>query len=483
MDLRTKAIQGVGWSAVRNWGSRLITFLVYAVLARALSQSAIGLVALAGTYIAFVRVFVNQGFAEAIIQREEVEDAHLDTAFWTNLALAGVAMALSMALAPQIARLFGEPELAPIIQWLSPSFVLAALQGVQQSIFERGLDYRTLAIREFAAAVVGGAVGISMAVTGQGVWSLVGLFLAERITAVIVLWTASDWAPGLCVSRRHFTDLFRFGINILGTNLLYYVNSRADTLIIGAVLGPAALGLYDVAYKLYQSALDLITLTISSVAFSTFSRMQNNLDRMRNAFYTATQTVAVIAFPAFVGGMAIAPELVEVLFGDTWIPQSATVFQVLAVIGILHSVFYFNSGIIMACDKPQWRLGISVMNAIGNLIAFTIAVPYGIVAVAAAYVIRGFILAPVELILIRRLIDLDIRSYLRCLAMPLGCALAMGAAVWGMAQGLDGMGMLAIRVPLLTLGGALVYTALLWTFGRDLFHRVLDMLQIAIPGQ
>jgi len=483
MDLRTKAIQGVGWSAVRNWGSRLITFLVYAVLARALSQSAIGLVALAGTYIAFVRVFVNQGFAEAIIQREEVEDAHLDTAFWTNLALAGLAMALSMALAPQIARLFGEPELAPIIQWLSPSFVLAALQGVQQSIFERGLDYRTLAIREFAAAVVGGAVGISMAVTGQGVWSLVGLFLAERITAVIVLWTASDWAPGLRVSRRHFTDLFRFGINILGTNLLYYVNSRADTLIIGAVLGPAALGLYDVAYKLYQSALDLITLTISSVAFSTFSRMQNNLDRMRNAFYTATQTVAVIAFPAFLGGMAIAPELVEVLFGDTWIPQSATVFQVLAVIGILHSVFYFNSGIIMACDKPQWRLGVSVMNAIGNLVAFTIAVPYGIVAVAAAYVIRGFVLAPVELILIRRLIDLDIRSYLRCLATPLGCALAMGAAVWGMAQGLDGMGALAVRVPLLTLGGALVYTALLWTFGRDLFHRVLDMLQIAIPGQ
>ena len=483
MDLRTKAIQGVGWSAVRNWGSRLITFLVYAVLARALSQSAIGLVALAGTYIAFVRVFVNQGFAEAIIQREEVEDAHLDTAFWTNMGLASLAVALSVALAPQIARLFGEPELSPIIQWLSPSFVLAALQGVQQSIFERRLDYRTLAIREFAAAVVGGAVGISMAVAGQGVWSLVGLFLAERITAVIVLWTASDWAPGLHVSRRHFTDLFRFGINILGTNLLYYVNSRADTLIIGAVLGPAALGLYDVAYKLYQSALDLITLTISSVAFSTFSRMQNNLDRMRNAFYTATQTVAVIAFPAFVGGMAIAPELVEVLFGDTWIPQSATVFQVLAVIGILHSVFYFNSGIIMACDKPQWRLGISVMNAIGNLIAFTIAVPYGIVAVAAAYVIRGFALAPVELILIRRLIDLDIRFYLRCLATPLGCALAMGAAVWGMAQGLDGMGGLAVRVPLLTLGGAFVYTALLWTFGRDLFHRVLDMLQIAIPGQ
>jgi len=137
----------------------------------------------------------------------------------------------------------------------------------------------------------------------------------------------------------------------------------------------------------------------------------------------------------------------------------------------------------MACDKPQWRLGVSVMNAIGNLVAFTIAVPYGIVAVAAAYVIRGFVLAPVELILIRRLIDLDIRSYLRCLATPLGCALAMGAAVWGMAQGLDGMGALAVRVPLLTLGGALVYTALLWTFGRDLFHRVLDMLKIAIPGQ
>lgn len=479
MDLRTKAIRGVGWSAVRNWGSRLITFVVYAVLARALSQSAIGLVALAGTYVAFVRVFVNQGFAEAIIQREDVDDEHLDTAFWTNLGLAVVAMGLTVALAPQIAWVFGEPELVPIIRWLSPSFLLAALQGVQQSIFERRLDYRTLAIREFSAAVAGGVVGITMAVMQQGVWSLVGLFLTERVVAVIVLWLASDWRPGLRVTCRHFQDLFQFGINILGTNLLYYVNSRADTLIVGAVLGPAALGLYDVAYKLYQSALDLITLTISSVAFSAFSRMQDDRDRMRNAFYTATQTVAVIAFPAFVGGMAVAPELVEVLFGETWIPESATVFRVLAVIGMLHSVFYFHPGIIMACNKPAWRLGISLMNAVGNLIAFSIAVPFGIVAVAAAYVIRGFVLAPVEIYLVRRLIRLDVSEYLRRLALPLGCALVMGAAVFGLAQALEGTFTLFIRVPLLTLAGAALYTACLRLVGPQLFHKVLGMIKTA----
>lgn len=482
MGLREKAVRGVAWSAARNWGSRAINFVVFVVLARLLPTEAFGLVALAGAYVALVRVFVDQGFADAIIQRDALTDAHLDTAFWVNLGLSVVFTGASIVAAPWIARLFGEPELAPVVQWLAPSFVLAALAGVQEALFERHLDYRTLAVREFIAALTGGIVGVAMAFAGYGVWSLVGMLLAERTAAVAVLWAASDWRPGVQVRQRPFVDLFSFGVNIVGSNLLGYVNRRADNLLIGYVLGAEALGFYDVAYRLLTVGTNLVTQAISSVAFSAFSRIQNDLDRLRQSFYSATQTVSVVAFPLFLGAAAVAPEAVGLLFGEKWLPLSADVFRVLAFIGILHSVFYFNAAVILARGKAAWRLGISAMNAVTNVIAFVIAVRYGIVAVAAAYVLRGYLLAPVELWIVRRLIGLRVGTYLRQFVSPAACALLATGLGWAVLQGL-----LAVVNPYLALGlgavaGALAYAGSLYGIDRRLFKRVVELVRLVVPA-
>ena len=455
----------------------MINFVVFAVLAQMLPQVAFGLVALAGTYIAFVRVFVDQGFADAIIQRDNLEPAHLDTAFWTNLGLAVLLTAGSAWAAPWVARLFDSPDLGPVIQWLAPSFLLAALSGVQQAYIERELDYRILAIREFIAALSGGVVAVGMAMGGWGVWSLVGMMLVERVAAVVVLWTASDWRPGLRVSRRHFADLFRFGVNVLGSNLLYYVNSRADNLIIGYALGPTALGFYDVAYKLYTNGVNVITLTVSSVAFSTFSRLQKERDRMRQGFRTATQTVSVIAFPMFVGTAVVAPDLIGMLFGDKWVPLSAYVYQLLAMNGALQAVMYFNAPVIMACGKPQWRLGISLANAVLNVILFTWAVQWGIVAVAAAFVARGYLIAPVQLALVRSLIDLRTKAYLQQFVTPLAASIVLGAMLWGGVHVLLpplGRVLAVLLAGAVALGG---YIGTLFVINRTLFHNLIRLMQ------
>lgn len=479
MDLRTKALRGVIWSAARNWGGRVINFVVFAVLAQLLPQVAFGLVALAGTYVAFVRVFVDQGFADAIIQRDDLEEAHLDTAFWANLGLAVLMMGGSIAAAPWVARLFESPDLGPVIQWLAPSFLLAALSGVQQAYIERELEYRVLAIREFAAALSGGLVGVGMAVYGLGVWSLVGMMLTERVVAVAVLWTASDWRPGVRVSARHFNDLFQFGINVLGANLLYYVNSRADNLIIGYALGPAALGFYDVAYKLYQNGLNLITLTVSSVAFSAFSRLQDARDRMRRGFLKATQTVSVAAFPIFAGTAVVAPELIGLLFGDKWLPLSAQVYQLLALDGALQAVLYFNTPVLMACGKPHWRLGLSLLNAVLNVALFAWAVQWGITAVAAAFVARSYLITPLQLALVRALIGLQVGRYLRQFAVPLTAAGVLALVVGGLTYVLlpaVGRG-LALAIAGATGAGA--YVAVLRLLGPSLFQRLTNLVNTA----
>lgn len=451
MGLREQAVRGVAWSAARNWGSRAISFVVFIVLARLLATQAFGLVALAGAYIAFVRVFVDQGFAHALIQRDELEEAHRDTAFWVNLGLSIVFTGASVVAAPWIARLFDEPELGPVIVGLSPSFVLAALAGVQEALFERELDYRTLAVREFIAASVGGLVGLAMALGGYGVWSLVGMLLGERTAAVVVLWTASAWRPGTQVRKRHFQDLFSFGINVVGTNLLSYVNRRADNVIIGYALGADLLGFYEIAYRLFMAGTHLVTNTVSSVAFSTFSRMQNDPARMRQGFYTATRLVTLVAFPVFLGAALVAPELIGTFFGEKWVPLSAQVFQVLAFVGVLHAAFYFNAAVMLAMGKPSWQLLIGLLNAVTNVVAFALVVRWGIVAVAAAYALRNYLLSPIPLRLVRRLIGIEWRPYLSAYGPPLLGTLAIAAVVgivrWGLGDWGDAA-VLAASVPL-----------------------------------
>lgn len=479
--LRDKAVRGVAWSAVRNWGSRVITLAVWIVLARLLSEEAFGLVAAATAYVAFINVFVEQGFVSAIIQREDVEDGHLDTAFWTSVGL-GVAFAgASVAAAPYVAGFFDQPQLGPVIAWMAPALVLAALAGMPQALFERVLDYKLLALREFVAVLVGGIVGVGMAVEGYGVWSLVGWQLSERTASVAVLWAATDWRPGFTITGRHFRDLFRFGINIVGTNLLDFLNNRSDDLIILYVLGPAALGFYDVAYRLFTNGTQLVTQSVSSVAFSTFSRIQGDVERMRRGFYTTTQVVSVIAFPVFLGAAALAPQLVELLFGAKWLPQSADVFRVLAFIGILHAVFYFNSSVMLAMGKPHWRLGLNALNAVANVVAVVLVVQWGIVAVAAAYVVRGYVLAPLQLVVVRKLLRFRFREYLRRLMPSLLCALVMAAAVVGVVHFAADRVSLPLTVIGAVLLGAAMYVGLIRLTSAALFEKVRELLYLVLP--
>jgi PST family polysaccharide transporter len=220
---------------------------------------------------------------------------------------------------------------------------------------------------------------------------------------------------------------------------------------------------------------DLVTQTVSSVAFSAFSKLQDRRDQMRNAFYKGTQTASIVAFPAFLGAAAIAPDLIPAVFGAKWVPDSVHVFQVLALVGGLHALFYFNPAVILACNKPQWRLGLNVMNATANVIAYTIAVQFGVVAVAAAFVGRAYLLAPVELWMLRRLIDVRTRTYLRNIAVPAVAAGAMAAALVALriyaVPGWSRWMWMAVAVP----AGGLSYGVLVWLLDRNLIRRLVRL--------
>lgn len=479
MNLRQKAAKGVAWSAIENWGNQAIYFVLFLVLARLLPPEAFGLVSLAGILISFMMVFADQGISDALIQRQELEPEHLDTAFWANVGVSALLTIFSIAAAQPVSNLFHQPSLMPIICWLSPSFLTSGLSSVQQSLLRRQFAFRALAVRSLLALSVGGIVGVSMACMGWGVWSLVGQQLVGRLVTVLTLWWVSDWRPGFRFSAKHFKELFSFGIKMLGSSILAFFSIRSDDFLIGYFLGPVALGYYTVAYRLLVAMTQMISATTRQVALPIFSRLQQQTEQLRQAFLSATQLLSLFVFPASLGLVALAPEVVRTLFGEQWIP-SVPVMQILALSVITQIVGSLGGIILVAVGKPDWGLKMILLNTVVNVIGFAIAVRWGIVAVAASFVIRDYLLQPVLFWLVYKITGIKFFTYLRQFVVPLLGSLIMIFFILGakllLTNLLNSQALLATCVTL----GASIYTATILLIAPKIFWQVVNFAGLSL---
>ncbi|MUG93846.1 MOP flippase family protein [Scytonema sp. UIC 10036] len=479
MSIKQRAVKGILWSAIQNWGSQAASLIVFFILARLLDPEAFGLVALANIFLAFMQVFLDQGFAQVLIQRQELEPEHLDTAFWTNLAIGVLLTVTGFTTADLFANFFQKPQLASILQGFSLLFLITSFGNVQQALLEKKFAFKAIAIRWLVGTFIGGCVGVIMALCGFGVWSLVSQQLVLEFVGTFILWKSSDWRPGIKFSFKHFQQLFSFGINILGFNLLSFFNTRADDFLIGYFLGSVALGYYTIAYRVLGVMTQLLVNTGKQVALPAFSLLQKEPELFRKAFYTATQLTALVAFPTFLGMAALAPELVLLLFGKQWIP-SIPVMQVLAFAGIFKAVTFFKGSVFIAMGKPSLTFWFGLLNAVLNVIGFVLAVRWGIIAVATAYVIRGYLVFPISQWVVSRLIQTPLLAYLRQFIVPLMSSLIMVIAILSAKKLLYGLvnshTLLAICIGI----GTLIYGTAIRLFSPELFQKLLSFIHLAL---
>ncbi len=478
MNIRVNTIRSSLWSALQDWGGQLINVLVLAVLARFLSAHDFGLLAMALVFVSFVQIFVKQGLGQALIQRPTVTPEHLDTAFWTNLVTGLLLSLLAYLSAGAVSTAFDSPELKPVLQCLSLLLLLRGSVTVQDALLQRAYRYKRIAQINLLGSLAGGLVGVALAISDYGVWSLVAQQLLTTVIQVLGLWLGSEWRPKPGFSSERFRELFSFGVNIIGINITETVNRQADNLLIGAVLGPTALGYYSLAYKFYQALTQLLTGVTSRVAFTSFSRLQNELGRMRRAFYSMTSVTSVLSFPVFLGLMAVAPSALPMLVGPAW-QESISVLMVLCLVGMLESVYYYNANVMMAMGKPSWRLKLNILAAVVNFIGFVIAVRWGILAVAAAYVIRAYLLSPIPLYLVKRLIGISFAQYLKNLAPVLLAALLMVGYLALISGPLAMVNMSSpIGLSVSIASAAVVYVAVLYVLSSQLVTEVLGIAKV-----
>ncbi|UCD75707.1 MAG: lipopolysaccharide biosynthesis protein, partial [Phycisphaerales bacterium] len=369
MNGRRSFRHAVKWAYVMTLGQRGIALILTFVLAAILGPKDFGVVAMAMAYILFIEMLVAQGMGAAIIQRRELTSDHLDSVFWLIVAASLILAGVSVALSPWWAAVNDLPELTAVIRVLSLSIPIKGLTVVQHALLQRKMDFRSLALLTGASSVVGGAVGVSLALTGCGVWSLVAQQLTDSAAAALVMWAVSGWRPRLRFSVRRARELLGFSGGVFASQLGVYTAAQADAVLMGIFFGPLAVGLYRLADRLVRVLLEVATRSIQIVSLPHFSSLQDEPERLKDAVLTCIRLSATITIPAMAILAAVGDELMALL-GEKWAP-SAAVLPVLVIMGSTKAITLFAGPLLLAKGRAKtvaalvWLL--SVATAAGIL--------------------------------------------------------------------------------------------------------------------
>lgn len=409
--LRRAAARGFAWTGAQALVNRALSLIGFVVIARLLSPKEYGVVALANVFSALFAVLSASGYSQVLVQRAHIDKEDLDTVFWIGLGMSAVLTLLLVGAAWPLAAAFHEPKLRPVLQVLATSFVFIAAGGTHQAVLQRRLDWRSLAFRTMLASGVATVVGVAFAFLGFGVWALVVQSVLAVAVGSATVMVRSGYRPSLYVSKARFLDLFADSRNFLGNSLLRFLNIRTDDFLIGTVLGSTALGIYAVAYRILLVMIDVLNISVRRVAFPVFARVQDDRERLLRAYVSANRMSSATATPAFLLVLAVAPEAVHVLFGTRW-DASVPVMQILCLFGMLQAVSQFNGALLSSIGRIRFVFRFGLLNTGVQVAAFVIAAPFGIRWVAASYVIRAYVLAPVGFIVAARELNTTARKTL-----------------------------------------------------------------------
>jgi len=482
MKLREKTAAGIVWTVIRNWGQQAINFLIFLVLARLLEPSAFGMLAMANVFVVFMRIFLDQGLSNAVIQHPDLQPTHLDSAFWMNILMGSVLTTSGILLSGTIAGIYNEPRLSKVVAWLSFSFLIGAFSSTQQAILRRNMDFKSLTMRTLIASVVGGIIGISAAYLGKGVWSLVIQNLTGAVVTVVVLWRISGWRPRFRFSWLHFKELFSFSVNMMGLQITAFFRTRIDDFIVGYILGSTALGYYSIAYKLMRLLNQFLVGVSSSVVFPLFSRLQKQPERLRQVLYQSSRLTSLGTFPIVFGIILITPELVPVLYGDKWIP-SILAMQILSLGSLQSSISMYHKQLIRGIGKPGWSLLPEIVLMVINVGGFIIVAPYGIEAVAIVSVVFQYASIPVFLWLSYRVVPYSFEAYFSQFRAPVVASFVMIIFVLGLKYSI-GKNMEQFEAILLfVLSGMLIYVITVWFVQPSLWRQLFDFVSSGFAFQ
>ena len=369
-SLKHKTVKGVGWSFIDNLSSSGITFLVGLVLARLLTPSEYGIMAILTIFIAVSNSIVDSGFSNALIRKTDAKQVDYNTVFLFNLVVSGLLYVVLFFAAPSISVFFKEPLLVEVMRVIGWVLVINALAIIPRTLFVKEVNFKTQTKVSLIASISSGVVGISMALAGIGVWSLVGQQLSRQLLNTLFLWIYCKWRPVWEFSIQSFKELFGFGSKLLLSGLLDTVFKEIYSLVIGRCYTSAQLGQYTRANQFNQIFSSNLTTVIQRVSYPVLSSIQDEPERLREAYRKVIKSTMLISFACMLGLAAVAKPLIILLIGEKWLP-AVGFLQIICFSGMLYPLHAINLNILQVKGRSDLFLKLEIIKkiiAVGPLV-------------------------------------------------------------------------------------------------------------------
>lgn len=408
---------------------RGVTLVLSIILARLLSPAEFGVVAVAKMVVNYANSFSNFGFNVVIIQKDSINKMQINSVFTINLLISMVLALLTAYFSEEIAVFMNSPDVGPVLRWMSLYYIITSFYFMPITLLKRTIDYKILSIVDFIQSNLTSLMAIALAYLSYSYWSIVIPTLVMPAVFVLYLMYKARWLPRIVFNHQAMRGIYSFGLWNFIRNQLDLIVSKIDYFVIGRYLNVTALGIYEKSFEYTNRSLTGITKPISSVYFSTYSRLKNEPEALKSVLLQGISLLAAVSYPVLFGIVVITPHFVYSLLGDKWAPAIVPM-QLLATAGVFKVLQGMFISVNVAIGKYKLQTQFNMITASVFITLCFVTVKYGIYAITASvlvYSVLGFILS---FILLRRTLNLKISRLFRSFVYPLAGSVLMSGMIF-----------------------------------------------------
>jgi len=474
--------RGLLWAGTSLLGNKAVSFVSVMVLARLLTPGQFGVVAAVVIFLSFIELGSDLGMkATVVYEQEEGVTARVQTAFTANLIIAVSLTVVGVLCAPLVARFFGVSDQVELFRLGALSLLFVGLGNIHDALLVREMDFKRRTIPQVVQAIVRAVISIGLALAGLEAEALVIGMLAGSAAWTLAQWTLSPLRPTFELDRGILRAMSSYGGAAAVLEVLALVAYRADAVIVGRVLGERALGLYTIAFRVPELAIETIAWNTSEVAFPALARKRAT-DRgdLSRATMRLLRFQALYALPVAAGLAMVATPLIVVLFSSKWSTAGGVTAAIAVKAGITAIVFPLGD-VFKALGRQRVLVVLSAIQLpimVGTIIAVA---PAGIIAVAWARTGFTAVLGMIQIGFVLRALDSDVRSLIRALGPALITAAGVAVGAGAVALAFDGSDLAELLLGAAGGGAAGLAAARLFAF--DALRELWDQLRKMRPSQ
>lgn len=470
-NLRNSVLGSFFWKFCERFLNQGITFITSLVLARILAPEDYGTIALVTVFINLATVFINSGFATALIQKKDADETDYSTMFFCSLGCSVVIYAVLFLAAPFVADFYSTPGLTQILRVFALSIPLSVFQSIQTAYISKHLLFQKVFVASAINAIASGIVGIGMALAGCGVWALVFQNLTGTVTNTIVYLFLVPWHPKPLFSKTSAKSMMRYGSRILAADLSGTFFTEIRSLIIGRVYTSADLAYYNKGQQIPQLITNNLSTVLVSVMFPTLANHSDDLRQVKMMAKRSLRLLAYIMVPCLFGMSAVMEPLILLLFTDKW-AQTIPFGQILSIGCFMKLLSDITIQILKAIGRSDVVLGLEVKKKPVYVLLLIIGVNINVLGLAAAMLVYDIYAVCVNMFQLQKYISYSLWEQLRDMLSALLLGSVMAVLVW-LIPSFD-----SLVLTLLTkiLAGAVIYIAGSVLFRLEAFQYLKGIL-------